>query len=96
MPKKKSELQKALGKLISEIQKEWGKELGESNAEFSERVMNLGHDLLQAGSVENIKKTLGHMTIRQYLGEIWIQAHPHVKPTITIIEKLLKPTHTKG
>ena len=89
MPRKKSEIQKATGKLISAIQKEWGDSLGEPNAEFSENVMDNAHDLLQAGSVEGIKKLLGPMTVRQYLGEVWVQAHPNVKPAILAVEDLL-------
>ncbi|HED51984.1 MAG TPA: hypothetical protein ENI83_00360 [Gammaproteobacteria bacterium] len=89
MARKKTELQKAAGKLISAVQKEWGDELGEPNAEFSENVMDNAHDLLQAGSVEGIKQLLGPMTVRQYLGEVWVQAHPSVKPAISAIEEIL-------
>ncbi len=48
MPKKKTSIEIATGKLISSIQKEWGEELGESNVEASEDVMDRGHNLLQA------------------------------------------------
>ncbi len=90
MPKKKTELQKAAGKLISAIQKEWGDMLGEENAEFSENVMDAAHDLLQAGTSEKIKELLGAMTIKQYLGEVWVQGHPKVKPAISALEDQLK------
>lgn len=90
MPRKKSDFQRAAGKLISEIQKEWGNELGNTNSEFSEKVMNLAHDILQAGSQEKARQLLGNMNIKQYLGEVWIQAHPRVKPAIRVIEELLK------
>ena len=89
MPRKKSDLQKAAGKLISAIQKEWGEDLGELHADFSEKVMDSAHDLLQAGSIVEVKKILGSLTVRQYLGEVWVQAHPSVKPAIQVIEELL-------
>ena len=96
MPKIKSDYQKAAGKLISAIQKEWGNELGlgESRAEFTENVMSNAHKLLQAGSSEEIKKLLGSLTVRQYLGEVWVQGHPLVKPAIATIEDLLMNDRT--
>ncbi len=89
MPKKKSDFQRAVGKLISAIQKEWGDQLGNPNAEFSENVMNAAHDILQAGSPEKARELLGPLTLRQYLGDVWVQAHPNVKPAISAIEDLL-------
>lgn len=73
---KRSEFQKAAGKLISVIQREWGEELENSNAEFSEKVMDSAHDILQAGSPEKARELLGPLTIRQYLGGVWVQSHP--------------------
>lgn len=90
MPKNKTELQKAIGKLISLIQKEWGKDLGEDYSEVSEEIMNKGHDLLKATTKEDVKKLLGQLTVRQYMGEIWLQAHPGVKEQVIVIEKILE------
>lgn len=89
MVKIKSELQKAAGKLISTIQKEWGEELGNSNANFSERVMDAAHDILQAGSAEQARELLGALTVRQFLGDVWVQSHPEVIPAILAIENAL-------
>ena len=89
MPKQKTDFQKVVGRLISAIQKEWGDELGNSNAEFSEKVMDSAHDLLQAGSADKAKQIIGSMTIRQYLGDVWVQSHPNVKPAISDLESLL-------
>lgn len=90
MPKNKTELQRAVGKLISSIQKEWGNELGEPDAEFSEAVLNAAHDLLPAGTADDMKRILGSRTVRQHLGDLWVQKHPRVKPAIEAIEFLLK------
>lgn len=90
MAKDKTEVQRAAGGLISAIQKEWGADLGESHADFSEDVMNAAHDLLQAGTVEAMKKILGPMTVKQYLGDVWVQKHPDVKPAIESLEAQLR------
>jgi hypothetical protein len=89
MAKTKSEFQKAVGKLISVIQKEWGDELGDSNAHFSEQVMESAHNILQAGSAEKAKELLGSLTVRQYLGDVWVQSHPAVMPAIMAVEDAL-------
>lgn len=89
MPKRKTDIQKAAGKLISVIQKEWGEALGEDNAEFSENVMDAAHDLLQAGTKEKIKELLGTLTVKQYLGEVWVQGHPNVITAVSNLEELL-------
>lgn len=89
MPKKKSEFQKAAGKLISAIQKEWGGEFGCTTAEFSENVMYAAHDLLQAGTREKANELLGSMSVRQYIGDVWVQAHPSVKSAIAALQEQL-------
>ena len=90
MPKQKTELQKALGKLISAIQKEWGEQLGETTAaDLSEDVMDLAHTLLQAKTVEGVKDVLGPLTIQQYLGDVWVQGHPKIKKCIGEVEVAL-------
>jgi hypothetical protein len=90
MPKKKSPLEHAAGKLISAIQKEWGKELGESTAKVSEEVIGKGHDLLQASSSNEVTKMLCGMSVTQYLGELWVRRHPLVKEYIEDFERELE------
>lgn len=95
MPKIKSDFEHAAGKLISAVQKEWGDELGNPNAEFSQNVMDAAHDLLQAGSVEKAREILGAKSIRQYLGEVWVQAHPNIKPAVLALENIRGPHGAK-
>lgn len=90
MPKKKTDIERAAGKLISAIQKEWGAELGESYAEFSQDVMSAAHLLLQATTAEEIRNVLGAKNVRQYLGDVWVQKHPNVKPAIEVLESFLQ------
>ena len=86
MPKEKSDLEKAAGKLISAIQKEWGNELGESTAEVSELVMNKGHDLLAGAKNGTLLKVLNGGSVTQFLGETWVRSHPSVKNSIESLE----------
>ncbi|UKE62274.1 hypothetical protein KM539_01535 [Xanthomonas translucens pv. poae] len=86
---KKTEFQRAAGKLISAIQKEWGEELGEKNADFSEDVMNAAHDILQCKSSEKLREMLGGKNVRQHLGDVWVQRHPSVKPAIAELERVI-------
>ena len=50
MPRSRTALEQAAGKLILRIQQEWMQELGEPAAADSEQVMNRAHDLLLAAS----------------------------------------------
>jgi len=86
MPKDKSDLEKAAGKLISAIQKEWGNELGESSAEISELVMNKGHDLLAGAKDGTLLKVLNGVSVTEFLGETWVRRHPSVKESIKSLE----------
>ncbi|XQA71120.1 hypothetical protein ACM9XB_06400 [Xanthomonas sacchari] len=86
---KKTEFQRAAGKLISAIQKEWIERLGEKNADFSEEVMNAGHDILQCKSSEKLREMLGGKSVRQHLGDVWVQRHPNVKPAIAELERVI-------
>ena len=89
MPKVRSNIEKAAGKLISSIQKEWGHELGESQAETTEQVMDLAHDLLQASTKAEIQKVLDGKSLEEYLGTDWVQEHPAVAESILVLEKAL-------
>lgn len=86
MPKDKSNIEKAIGKLISSIQKEWGDETGLPESEDSFDVMDLAHGLLQARTTENINEILNNKKIREYLGTSWVDSHPSVNPAIQVLE----------
>jgi len=89
MSRYKAEYEKAVGKLISAIQKEWGEELGRSSAKLSEHVMGLAHDLLQARTPDKARELLGPMTLKQFLGEIWLKRHPKVNQALSKVESFL-------
>ena len=89
MPKEKTQLESAAGKLISAIQKEWGEEAGEPEAEISEEVINKGHDLLAGAKNNNVKSVLNGMSVAQFLSDLWVQKHPNVMQSIAIFEAAL-------
>ncbi len=90
MTKAKTPLAATLGRLISAIQKVWGSELGEPYAEFSQDVISKAHLLLRAGDKEQIIKSLDGLSLPQFLGEVWLQRHPEIKPFIASVEEWLK------
>ena len=89
MPVQKSELKKALGRLVSAIQKEWHEEAGEDYAEKSEKVMYAAHNLLQAESIDRVRSTLGALSVEQYIDSSWVSAHPNVRDAIALVEEQL-------
>ena len=90
MPKVKTPLRRAAGKLTSAIQKEWDDELGTDDAEESENVMHRSHDFIQAKGVEDVVELLGGRNVSEYLGEEWVQRHPKVVSFIEALEQELK------
>ena len=78
-------IEKLAGKLISVIQKEWNLELGEPQADESENVMYIAHDLLNAVKENNFPQILCGKTVTEYLGKDWVKDHPSV---LLIIKEL--------
>lgn len=90
MPREKSESERAAGKLISAIQKEWGLELGEAQAEQSELVMGRAHELLQARNAVSMLNILGSKSVKEFLGESWLQSHKGIEPSVFELEAAIK------
>jgi hypothetical protein len=87
MPRDRTPLQKAAGKLISAIQREWTAELGEPEADATEAVMHASHSLLQAASASgSIFRVIGAGSVSEFLGQVWVDAHPNVLPAIRALE----------
>ena len=88
MPRSRTPLELAAGKLISAIQREWGAEAGEPASAASEEVLHHSHDLLQAAKTGSIKAATGASTVVEFLGKAWVAAHPRVWPHIQVLESL--------
>lgn len=88
MPRSRTPLEIAAGKLTSSIQRQWSDEAGEPNADISENVMHRSHLLLQAAKHGSIASVIGTGTVSDFLGKRWVQAHPNVWPHIQVLEAL--------
>jgi hypothetical protein len=93
MPKQRTDLEAAAGKLILAIQQEWDREIGEPSAAESEAVMHSSHGLLQAAKSNAIEALLDGRSVAQYLGPSWVGRHPRVSPAIKSVELLIKVKH---
>jgi len=88
MPRTRTPLEVAAGKLISAIQREWGAEAGDPASVASEQVMHASHELLQAAKVGSIESVIGSGSVSEFLGKQWVNAHPNVCPYIEALEDL--------
>lgn len=86
MTNSRTELEAAAGKLISAIQKEWHSEAGAPESAASEAVMHSAHELLQASKSGSLATVIGSGSVSSYLGNQWVQEHPHVVPYIAALE----------
>jgi len=93
MPKKRSELEVAAGRLVSAIQKEWTAEIGEDSARESEAIVHRSHGLLQAAKAQTLGKLLGERTVAHYVGESWLKRHPRVLAAVRELQILVKGAH---
>lgn len=95
MPKARSELEKAAGKLISAIQKEWSDEAGLDCAAESEEVLHRSHTLLQASKGNSFDlSVLNGGSIAQLLGAQWVGRHPRVIPAIKELHQRIEESHS--
>jgi len=74
------------GKLISSIQKEWNDEAGFDCAAESEDVLYRSHDILAACKGSSLDSLLASKSLREYLGESWIECHPRVESLLIEFE----------
>jgi len=94
MPRTRSDIEKAAGKLIVAIQKEWTMEMGTPTSGASEQVMHASHSLLQAAKAQgSITSVVGSASVAAFLGAAWVQAHPNVLPYIRALEVAERSTH---
>lgn len=88
MPRNRTPLEVAAGKLTSAIQREWSAESGEPCAEISENIMHRSHSLLQAAKQGSIAPVVGTGSVSDFLGKRWVREHPRVWPHIQVLEAL--------
>ena len=86
MTKRKTELERSAGKLISAIQSVWHEEAGEPESVESERVMHKSHGLLASATRGSLESELAGASVAEYLGSTWVSEHPQVWPAIEALE----------
>lgn len=90
MPRRRTPIEMAAGKLVSAVQKEWGVELGTSSADVGEHVLGRAHGLLQAASAGMLDAVLGSNSVADFLGILWIKRHPDVLPAVRELESSMR------
>ncbi|WP_233840664.1 hypothetical protein [Dyella sp. 2HG41-7] len=89
MPRNRSDLELAIGKLIVMAQREWENESGEPEGEESLSVMYRCHELLRAAKADELKNLLNGRTLAGYLGGLWHGTHPKVVPSVEAVAKAM-------
>lgn len=82
MPRKRSPVGIAAGKLILAIQKERSEVVGEPDAAVAQKVLDRAHTLLQAAQISAASSLLDGRSVVEYLDPVWVEMHPAVKPSI--------------
>ncbi|GLQ99395.1 hypothetical protein [Dyella mobilis] len=89
MPRDRSDLELAIGKLIVMVQREWQEECGDPEAKESLSVMYRCHDLLRAAKADELKDFLNGRSLAGYLGGLWLGTHPNVTPSVEAVAKAM-------
>jgi hypothetical protein len=82
MPRKRSHVAIATGRVILAIQKELEDVVGEPDAALAQKVMYRAHTLLRAAQSASVSNLLDGRSVAEYLDPVWVEMHPSVKPSI--------------
>lgn len=82
MPRKRSPVAIAAGKVILALQKELEDVVGESDAALAQKVMYRAQILLRAAQSASVSSLLDGRSVAEYLDPVWVEMHPSVKPSI--------------
>jgi hypothetical protein len=85
MPKRRSDLQLAIGKLIVSVQQAWNDEIGLPEDEETLSVMYRCHSLLQAATVSDLTDFLKGRTVASYVGGLWLGSHLETVPFVDAV-----------
>ena len=88
MPRKRSPVAIAVGRLVLAIQKEW-REAGEPDAALIQQVMYRANTLLRAAQSASVSSLLDGRSVAEYLDPVWVETHPSVKPSIAALVEAL-------
>jgi hypothetical protein len=85
MPRKRSPVGIAAGKLILAIQKECEAVAAEPDAALGRKVMRRARTLLHAAQTGSVSSLLDGRSVAEYLDPAWVEMHPSVKPSIVAL-----------
>jgi hypothetical protein len=86
MPRESSELERALGRLLTAIQREETGALDRSEWRMAHAALGRAENLYWAAKRASLAAALGTATLREYLGVEWLSRHPRVLPAIQDLE----------
>ncbi|MFC4310870.1 hypothetical protein ACFPN2_17375 [Steroidobacter flavus] len=84
MPRKRSPVGIAVGKLILVVQKEC-EVAAELDAAVARKVMDRARTLLQAAQTASVLELLDGRSVAEYLDPVWVEMHPSVGPGIAAL-----------
>ena len=93
MPRKRSPVGIAAGKLILAIQRELN-EAGEPEKALTQKVLDRAHTLLQAAQNAAALSLLDGRSVVEYLDSEWVEGHPSIKQSIEAFVAVLSANET--
>ncbi len=86
MPRESSELERALGRLLTAIQSEETRSLDTPEWRAAHAALGRAETLYWAAKRASLAAALGTSSLREYLGLEWLSSHPRVLPAIHDLE----------
>ena len=86
MPREASELERALGRLLTAIQSEETRAVDSPEWAPTHAILQRAEGLYWAAKRRSLRQALGAETPRVYLGLEWLARHPRVLPAIQDLE----------
>jgi hypothetical protein len=86
MPREASELERALGRLLTAIQSEETRAINSSEWAPTHAILGRAEGLYWAAKHRTLGQALGAESPRSYLGLAWLARHPRVLPAIQELE----------
>jgi hypothetical protein len=90
MPRNRTRLKIAGGRLVSAVQKVWLHRIGTEQAATAEAAMNRAHVLLEGIREKRLKAILDGKSPRDYLGRDWVSRHATVERAVGELEAAIK------
>lgn len=86
MPRSRTEVEQAIGRLIVVVQREWTDAMGEPGVAVSEEVLHNCHALLVAAKHGRLEQEMQGRSVAEILGLSWVRLHPGVVPAVKELE----------